>query len=165
MAMSNQVFATAQDSTSIRIQVVHSAPKQKIRLTGTATSNKLKKFDVNNFKNHSNTTEPVKLGSFGIHSTIEGNCRIEFNSANQFHLKHSNLPDTYLARYQISLDNKNIDIHSKTIQASSCNLGSKALTMRFLKSNAKTTYAKKESIQNNDPGYYWDTVMITVTAP
>jgi hypothetical protein len=160
MAMSPQIFAAAKDSTSISIQVVHQQQKQKMRLSGSLTSNTLKRISLSNIKSLAKNKKPITLGSFAIHSNIRGRCRLDFTSVNQFRLKHSTLADTFLARYQLSLNKRIINNHKKTIQDSSCSFDAKVLTLKVSNALGKTKNTKEFKT-----GYFWDTLMITVTAP
>lgn len=160
LAISSQIYATAKDSTSISIQVIHQQKKQKIRLSGSLTSNTLKRIKLNDIKNHANNTKPIKLGSFAIQSNIKGRCRLDFSSVNQFRLKHSTLASTFLTSYQLSLNKQIINNHKKTIQNSSCSFDTKILTL-----NVSNAAGKLQNTKKFKTGYYWDTLMITVTAP
>ncbi len=154
LLMHTQLQATATDSTSINIQVVHHPQQQKIKLTGSINSNNFRPFNI--YKEAERHPPAIKLGTFGIHSNIRGKCQLGFTSTNQFRLKHSHITNR-LARYQVSLDKKRIGIHNKLISQANCHFDSSTLELVILDSPI--------ILKTDEAGYFWDTLMITVTAP
>ena len=154
--MHTQLQAAATDSTSINIQVVHRPQQQKIKLTGSINSNNFRTFNIYYTERRA---KAIKLGTFGIHSNIRGKCQLGFTSTNQFRLKHSRFTNI-LAHYQVSLNKKRIGIHNKLIPQASCHFDSSTLELTIL--DSPKILKTNETFKT---GYFWDTLMITVTAP
>jgi hypothetical protein len=135
-------YATT-DSSTINLQVVY-APYVKI--IGTSLGKKV--IDVGDIRGNN----VVNIGVLGLESSLTGGCSLAFSSLYGFSLKHSQ-GNQRLTDYQLEYMANTIT--SNVTLVIPCNTAKTSIDFKA------TSKVKK----NPRPGFYSDTVTLTVTSP
>jgi len=93
----------------------------------------------------------VNIGTLGLESSISGSCSLDFKSLNSFSLEYSQKGKQSLADYQLEYDGKIITSDITLVMP--CKTLATALDFKA------TSNVKK----NPRPGFYSDTITLTVT--